>query len=186
MFESAYVSKRFDYHTDNLAEVAAQWHRGLLPVPWVPRTVRVSPRLWLASDAVVGSPDWTWVYKARGLVWIGARPVLLSLEFSKWSETQSEVGVCPRSLSWPVGTDRYRRRVLAALEVISQALCSSTQQVHLPNDLTATTEESRVTALESRVPNPEQSIVDRDTSAEVTAGRRSGSTRRRVLVPLRP
>ncbi len=184
MFESAYVSKRFDYHPGNLAEVAAEWHRGLLPVPWVPRTVRVSHGLWLASDAVVGSPEWSLVYEVRGVVWVGARPIPLSLEFSKWSGTKSEVGVCPRCLSWPVGTDRYMRRVQTALEVVTQALSSSARQVNMPSDLTAAGELG-VAALESRVPTPERSVVDVGTSAGVGAGRESAIPRRRVPVPAR-
>ena len=79
MFESAFVSKRFDYHPDNLAEVAAEWHRGLVPVPWVPRTVRVSHGLWLAADPVAGSTEGSRVYKVRGVAWVGPAPVPLSL-----------------------------------------------------------------------------------------------------------
>jgi hypothetical protein len=182
MFESAFLSKRFDYHPDNLAEVAAEWHRGLVPVPWVPRTVRVSHGLWLAADPVAGSTEGSRVYKVRGVAWVGPRPVPLSLEFSKWSETRSEVGVCPRCLSWPVGTDRYVRRVQTALEVISDALCASTRQVNGPSVLTAS-EALGVARLESRQPTSEQSSVARGATAEVGAGGQSANSRRRVPVP---
>ncbi len=184
MFESAFVSKRFDYHPDNLAEVAAEWHRGLVPVPWVPRTVRVSHGLWLAADPVAGSAEGSRVYAVRGVAWVGPRPVPLSLEFTKWSDTRSEVGVCPRSLSWPVGTDRYMRRVHTALEVISDALCASTRRVNVPSDLMAA-EELGVARLESRGPTFEQASVAPGATAEVAVGRQSASSRRRVPVPAR-
>jgi hypothetical protein len=182
MFESTYVSKRLDYHPDNLAECAAQWHRGLLPVPWVRGTVRVSDGFWLASTCVLGCADENLVYRAQGLAWVGARPVPLGLEFSKWSETESEVGVVPRGLSWPVGTDRYVHRVLAGLEVISQALCPSTRQVSLLSDPTAPSE-LRVVDRGSRVPASERSIRDLDTPVEVRVSRFSACSGHRVPVP---
>jgi hypothetical protein len=184
MFESAFLSKRFDYHPDNLAEVAAEWHRGLIPVPWVPRTVRVSYGLWLASDSVAGSAEGSRVYAVRGVAWVGPRPVPLSLEFTKWSETKSEIGVCPRFLSWPVGTDRYMRRVQTALEVISDALCASMHQIDVRCDRRAT-EELGVARLASRGPTPEQSSVAPGAAAEVGADRQLVNSGRRVPVPAR-
>lgn len=184
MFESAFVSMRFDYHPDNLAEVAAEWHRGLLPVPWVPRTVRVSPGLWLVSDPVAGGAEGSRVYAVRGVAWVGPRPVPLSLEFTKWSETRSEVGICPRRLSWPVGTDGYMRRIQTALEVISDALCASTRQVNVASDRRAT-EELGVARLEACGPTPEQSSVAPGATTEVGAGRQQAGSRRRVPVPAR-
>lgn len=93
MLESAYLSKRLDLHPGNLADIAERWHRGLERMPWSSRTVRVSPGFWLASDAA-GS---TLAYEVRGVVWTSGRPVPLILEFSGWSKTESEVGICPLS-----------------------------------------------------------------------------------------
>ena len=83
---------------------------------------------WLASDAL----DSTSAYGVRGLVWSCGRPVPVLVEFVEWSKTQSEVGVCPRSLLWPVGTEQYIRRVVAGLESVSHTLRLSTHQVDAP------------------------------------------------------
>jgi hypothetical protein len=159
MLESAYLSKRLDVHPDNLAEVAARWHRGLEPLRWSSRLVRVGTGFWLASNARARIVAPHTAYEVRGVMWIGGRPVPLILEFAGWSKTQSELGMCPGSLSWPVGTDRYVRRVRAALEDMSQALSSSTPQVVAAQPERATDRSFVVTEL--RHPFPEPSPVVR-------------------------
>jgi hypothetical protein len=171
MFETAYLSKRLDFHPGNLAEAAAYWHRALRPVRWAPRSVRVSYGFWLDSNAVAGSADSVQLYDVRGVVWTSGRPVPVILEFSVWSETQSEVGVSPRCLSWPVGTDRYVRRVDASLEIISQTLCRSTRQVEIPREVT-TTAELPVAVAQLRIPALDQSVAA--PSALAFRGDRSG------------
>ena len=47
-------------------------------------------------------------------------------EFSMWSATLSEIGVRPQGISWPVGTERYERRIMVALDVVHASLCQST------------------------------------------------------------
>jgi hypothetical protein len=128
MLESAYLSKRLDICPGNLGDVAARWHRGLERGRGSSRMVRASRGFWLAP----GASDSPAAYEVRGLMWTCGRPVPLILEFTEWSKTQSEVGVCPRSLLWPVGTAQYIRRVMAALESLTQTLCSSTVQVDTP------------------------------------------------------
>lgn len=130
MVESAYLSKRLYIPPGNLAEVAARWHGGLERMRFPSGMVRVNGGFWLASDAA----DSTAAYKVRGLVWTCGRPVQIILEFAGWSKTQSELGVCPRSLLWPVGTERYIRRVMAALECMSHTLRSCTHQVGAPRE----------------------------------------------------
>jgi hypothetical protein len=128
MLDSAHLSKRLDIHPGNLADVAGRWHRGLERMPWSSRMVRVSSGFWLAS----GSTGSAHAYEVDGVVWTSGRPVPLILEFSGWSKTQSEVGICPRSLLWPVGTERYIRRVMAVLENVSHSVYLSTLQVEAP------------------------------------------------------
>jgi hypothetical protein len=125
MLETAYLSKRLDIRPRNLTEVATRWHRGLERMCWPSRMVRVRYGFWLASDAL----DSISAYEVRGLVWTFGRPVPVIVEFAEWSKAQSEVGVCPRSLLWPAGTEQYIRRVMAALESVSHTLRSSTHQV---------------------------------------------------------
>jgi hypothetical protein len=71
------------------------------------------------------------MYQVPGVVWINGRPVRLKLEFSMWSDTLSEIGVRPKGISWPVGTDRYERRVAAVLDAIDGALFPSTNHHNL-------------------------------------------------------
>ena len=126
--ESAYLSKRLDVPPEELTEVASRWSRGLERMRRPSRMARVSPGFWLDSEIL----DSATALKVHGVVWTCGRPVPVILEFSEWSKTQSELGVCPRSLAWPVGTVRYVRRVLVALESMSEALCSSTHTVDVP------------------------------------------------------
>ena len=158
MLESAYLSRRLDFHPGNLAEAAGYWHRALRPLRWAPRLVRVSYGFWLDSNAVVGNSDTLRLYDVRGVLWTSGRPVPVILEFFGWSETQSEVGVGPRCLSWPVGTDRYVRRVEASLEIISETLCWSTRQVEVPREI-STTAELPVAVARLRIPALDQSVV---------------------------
>lgn len=130
MLESAYLSKRLDIRPENLVEVAGRWHRGLQRMRWPSRMVRVHGGFWLAADAA----DSVAAYEVRGLVWTCGRPVQVILEFAGWSKTESEVGVCPHSLLWPVGSELYVGRVVAALESVSRALRSSAYQTAAPSE----------------------------------------------------
>ena len=125
MVESVYLSKRLDVRPDELAHVALRWCRGLVPLRQSSRMARVSKGFWLDSEL----SDSAAAPKVHGFVWTYGRPVPVTLEFTEWSKTQSELGVCPRSLTWPVGTVRYVNRVLLALENMSEELCSSTHTV---------------------------------------------------------
>ncbi len=130
MLESAYLSKRLDIPPGDLAEVAARWHHRLGRTPSFSRRVRVSRSFWLASE----TRDLAEAYVVRGVVWIYGRPVPLIIEFTPWSETQSEVGVCPRALTWPVGTERYVRRVMVALDSVDRGLCSCRHDVGVQSE----------------------------------------------------
>jgi hypothetical protein len=154
MFESAYFSRRLDIDPDDLAQAATHWHRTLPSVRWAPRFVRASDSFWLDSNAVVESADRLQRYGARGVLWSGGRPVPVNLEFSIWSETRSEVGVGPRCLSWPVGTDRYVRLVRASLEIISQAVSWSTRRLVAPREVTTTADLPLAIAPAALVPHP--------------------------------
>jgi hypothetical protein len=128
MVESAYLSKRLDIRPEDLVAVASRWRRGLEGMRPSPRMARVSKGFWLDSEIL----DSFAALKVHGFVWTYGRPVPVILEFAAWSKTQSELGVCPRSIAWPVGTVRYVRRVLVALETMSDALCSSTHTLDVP------------------------------------------------------
>jgi hypothetical protein len=131
MLESAYLSKRLDIPPCDLAEVAARWHQRLRHTRSSSRGVRVSRGFWLASE----THDLAAEYVVRGVVWIYGRPVPVIMEFTPWSETRSEVGVSPRTLAWPVGTERYVRRVLVALDSVDQGLCSCIHDIGLQSEL---------------------------------------------------
>ena len=122
MFESAHFSRRLNVPPTELVEAAAKWHLGLPTVGVGRRSVRVSRGFWLSSDAVVRREEHVEQFEVRGVLWTCGRPVPVILEFSPWSKTQSEVGVTPRTLAWPVGAERYQRRVETMLEVVDQTL----------------------------------------------------------------
>ncbi len=126
MFSSVHISRQLDIHPRDLEDVVAEWHHGLHPIRWFPRFVRLTPRFWLASEPGARSANQLQLYGVPGVLWIGGRPVRLSLEFSVWSNALSEVGVRPAGMSWPVGTDRYAHSVNAALGAVRLAVCPST------------------------------------------------------------
>jgi len=128
MVESAYLSKRLDIRPEDLVEVASCWRHRLEGVRPSPRMARVSKGFWLDSEILESAA----ACKLHGLVWTYGRPVPVILEFAAWSKAQSELGVCPRSLAWPVGTVGYVRRVVAALETMSNALSSSARTLDVP------------------------------------------------------
>lgn len=130
MWESIYLSKRLDIGAGDVAEVAARWHQGLEQMHRGSRMARASKGFWLASAAT----DSAVAYEVRGLAWTCGRPVPVILEFAEWSATQSEVGVSPRSLLWPVGTGAYFRRVTAALENIGRSLYAATDRGDVPRE----------------------------------------------------
>ena len=150
MLDSAHLSKRLDIHPANLADVASRWHRGLDRSPWSSRMARVSGGCWLASDPACSCQ----AYEVRGVIWTCGRPVPIILEFAGWSRTQSEVGISPRTLTWPVGTDRYMGRVMAALESVSRTLYSSTPVVETPYERAAEPALERVWRRSFPVPVP--------------------------------
>ncbi len=131
MWETIYLSKRLDIGAGDLAPVAARWHQGLERTRRGSRTARASKGFWLASAAT----DSAVAYEVRGLIWSCGRPVPVILEFAEWSTTQSEVGVSPRSLTWPVGTGAYFRRVTAALESIGRSLYAATERADVRADV---------------------------------------------------
>lgn len=126
MITSAYISRRLDIHPRQLSNAVAEWHHGLQPVRWVRRSVRLGHGFWLASEGGHASTNPLRLYEVPGVVWMDGRPVQVELEFSMWSATLSEMGVRPKGISWPVGTERYERRVTAALDVVNASLCQST------------------------------------------------------------
>jgi hypothetical protein len=128
MMQSAYLSKRIDIDPRDLEEVAGGWHSRLSGKPRAFGMVRACKGFWLGEQ----TPDLAAAYAARGLVWTDGRPVPVILECTQWSESESELGVYPRTLGWPVGTARYARRVLAALDDISEALYSSRRKAMIP------------------------------------------------------
>jgi hypothetical protein len=120
MVESAYLSRRLDIRPDQMVEVASRWSRGLAHRRRPFGRVCVRKGFWLDPE----TRDSASTLKMHGVVWAYGRPVPVILEFTAWSKTKSEVGVCPRTLAWPVGTAGYVRVVLLALGSMSEALCA--------------------------------------------------------------
>ena len=58
----------------------------------------------------------------RGVLWVKARPIRVSLEFSMWSTSVTEVALRPTGVAWPVGTKAYGDRVVAILDDIIGSL----------------------------------------------------------------
>jgi hypothetical protein len=121
MFGAAYISRQIDIHPSDVIGIITQWHHGLQPVRCVPRWCRLEFGLWLASEANHRSADPLQLYAVPGILWNVGRPFRVFLEFSIWSDSLSAVGIRPNGIYWPVGTERYARRIAAALDAVSVA-----------------------------------------------------------------
>jgi len=122
MFDSAQVSRRLDIPPLEVREAVAEWHQSLLAVPRGPRPVPLGRGLWLALRPEQVCVDPLRLYAIPGILWVWCRPIQVSLEFSKWSTTDSEVALRPASLGWPVQTELYARRAVTVIDDVSQSL----------------------------------------------------------------
>jgi len=122
MPDTAFISRRFDIHPSEVPGAAADWHRGLPPVRVGRNSVQVDHRFRLATEPEQQRPDSFQLYAVRGVLWVKARPVRVSLEFSVWSPRVTEVALRPMGLAWPVGTKAYGDRVTAILDDIIESL----------------------------------------------------------------
>lgn len=127
MLGSAYASKRLDLHPRDVQGAASGWHQGLKSVRCAPHWVHVDRRFWLSSRTEGLSTDALRLYGVRGIMWLSGKPVDVTLEFSVWSDSLSEVGIRPTGISWPVGSERYERRVAAVLDAVGRSVCSQAQ-----------------------------------------------------------
>jgi hypothetical protein len=84
--------------------------------------VKVDHRFRLASEPGQRGPDPLQRYAVRGVLWVTARPIRVSLEFSMWSEDVTQVALRPSGLAWPVGTNAHGDRVIAVLDEIIESL----------------------------------------------------------------
>ena len=122
MSHTAFISRRFDIHPSAVPGVVAEWHRGLVPVRAGRNSVLVDRRFRLASEPDRRGPDPLRLYAVRGVLWVTARPIRVSLEFSMWSDDVTQVALRPTGLAWPVGTRAYGDRVGAVLDDVIEAL----------------------------------------------------------------
>jgi hypothetical protein len=121
MAETTYIARRVCRDPADAAVAASAWHRDLRPVAGT-RHVACAKRLWLRVDPESGGPDPLELYAVRGLLWVGARPVAVTLEVSMWSTTEIQVGLRPRRLWWPVRTAGFARNASKALDQIESVL----------------------------------------------------------------
>ncbi len=125
MLDTAFISRRFDIHPSEVPGAAADWHRGLPPVRVGRNSVQFDHQFRLASEPEQGHPDPLQLYAVRGVLWVKARPIRVSLEFSIWSSSVTEVAMRPSGLAWPVGTKAYWDRVAAILDDIIESVAAS-------------------------------------------------------------
>jgi hypothetical protein len=59
------------------------------------------------------------LYTVRGVLWMKGRPIRVTLEFSIWSATVSELALRPARFAWPVRTERYVRWAAHVLEDVA-------------------------------------------------------------------
>jgi hypothetical protein len=89
-------------------------------------------RLWLAAEAEPPSLDPLQLSKRRGILWIGPWPIKVLLECTIWSETESELGLRPRHLRWPVGGTSYFHAATAVLHEVAQCLMTGDRATETP------------------------------------------------------
>ena len=73
-----------------------EWHRGLMGGRRARRFLRAGHRLWLSGSLAREGCSDPAIRRASGLVWVGARPVLVEFEVSVWSDRQTSVSLRPR------------------------------------------------------------------------------------------
>ena len=122
MSDTAFIARRFDIHPSEVPGAAADWHRGLPPVRVGRNSVQFDHQFRLASEPEERRPDPLQLYAVRGVLWVKARPIRVSLEFSMWSTSVTEVALRPTGVAWPVGTKAYGDRVVAILDDIIGSL----------------------------------------------------------------
>jgi hypothetical protein len=122
MTTTAFTSRRLHMHPASVPTVVTEWHRSLPAVTAVPGFVRLGPRQWLAEEPQVGVSDPLQVYVVPGVLWLWGRPVRVHLEFSMWSNSDSQLSLRPAHLAWPVRTRSYALRAEAVLDAVVHSL----------------------------------------------------------------
>jgi hypothetical protein len=121
---TAFISRRLDIHPSSVPAVVAEWHRSLPAVTAVRGFVRLGPRLWLADAPEGGGCDPFQMYVVPGVLWLWGRPVRVHLEFSMWSNSDSQLSLRPAHLAWPVRTEGYALRARSVLDDVVDALAA--------------------------------------------------------------
>ena len=115
MLDPAFVSTMWGMHPSHAQGAIGEWHQDLPHAMWTRGYVRFGRRLWLATEPRPGSSDPLQLFEVPGVLWLG-RPIPVCLECSIWSATTTELAIRPRHLAWPVGTERYSKRIAKLLE----------------------------------------------------------------------
>jgi hypothetical protein len=122
MTKSAYIARRLAVEPSSARRAIAECQRETFQVTLPGGSQRVTARLVLASEPETRGLSAIQLFQRRGTLWIGFWPVRVHLECTAWSETESELGLRPSNLKWPVRTERYARAGVAILQEIGEAL----------------------------------------------------------------
>ena len=136
MLESLHFSRRLDVSPQQLVDAADRWHHKLHRASWPSRSLHATKRFWLSTESVARSTEFVEQYEVRGVLWTCGRPIPVILDFSQYSTTQSEIGITPCAMSWPVGTECYGHRVKSVLLLLELEVCTYAYLVNVSEKTT--------------------------------------------------
>ncbi len=121
MCDSVFVARRVQVSPGLIGPALQEWHRDASrKEPF--RMYRGGPSLWLANEPTDLREEPFPIAELSGLLWISPWPLKVTVEWAPWSDDETEVGLRPNRLAWPVGTDRYWRATRAALAELAASL----------------------------------------------------------------
>lgn len=132
MTGSVYLAQRLRVDPTKAQRLFDVWRPGRVGADGSHVGRKFQSRLWLAAEPELPSLDPLQLSQRKGILWIGPWPIKVMLECTIWSVTESELGLRPHNLQWPVGGTMYFRAATVALKEVVQCLMASDHAAESP------------------------------------------------------
>jgi hypothetical protein len=127
MSKHAYLSMRLPIEPTVARRLVTTWSEDTTAVIYPHHGASYRPRLSLSRRPGRPSVDPLQLFARPGLLRVGPWPVSVQLECTAWSDTESELGLRPAHLRWPVGTRAYGQAADAVLSAVARSLIGAEQ-----------------------------------------------------------